>query len=241
MKKIYTIALLITGMAIGAYAGWDKIAKAAGHLSEREVKPQLRTIRTDYSVPAIATLADASVTAGTAGVIHSRTVNGLSGGVLTAAVPTIQGPYPAKLKVKLIDPSADSTLVCTAVTIYGRNQFGQSISETVALPNETEVKTTKVFEFVSSYSGTGCTGGTAAEDVIRVRVSNEVGLPFPITSENALLSVCVYDLSAVATLCYAQATFVTDLTAMSLDFDNGLVTLAVSDRMIFGIRPPAGL
>lgn len=241
MKKIYAIALLITGMTVGVIAARDQIATAAGHIGIGEVKPYLRTAFNRHSVPAIATLADASVTAGTAGVIHSRTVNGLSGGALTAVAPTIQGPYPAKLKIKLIDPTADSTLVCTAVTIYGRNQFGQYISETVAVPNETEVKTTKVFEFVTSYSGTGCTGGTAAEDVIRIRTSNEVGLPFPITSENALLSVCVYDLSAVATLCYAQATFVTDLVASSVDYDNGLVTLAVSDIMIFGVRAPTGL
>jgi hypothetical protein len=120
----------------------------------------------------------------------------------------------------------------------GRNQYGQAITETLVL-TETEAKTTKVFEFLSSYSG-ACTGGTQNAAVIRIRISNEVGLPYRITSENALMSVCIVDVADVATHCYAPATFVADLVASSIDFDNGLDTLAVSDLMTFRMRPPAG-
>jgi hypothetical protein len=237
MKKIYTYAAVLAGFAVGAVAFHTQIAEAAGHISEHNLAPQVRTEARTYSVPAVQDLSSSSVTAGVDGVIHVRHLTGTSLATVTSTA-FIQGPYPAKLKVQLIDGGAASTLACSSLTLVGRNQYGQAITETLVLA-ETEVKTTKVFEFLSSYSG-ACTGGTQNADNIRIRVSNEVGLPYRITSENALMSVCVYDLSAVSMICYAPATFVTDLVASSLDFDDGLVDLSISDLMMFRMRPPAG-
>lgn len=242
MKRFYTYTgILVAALALG-FVFRGEIAEAAGHISVHNVTGDLRTQRVMYVVPAIAALASTSVTAGTAGVIATPTVNAVTSIASTANTMTF--PYPAKLKLQLLDPTANSTLLCTAVVLVGRNQFGQSITETVALPDETEVKSVKVYESLLSYSASGCAAGNEAGDILRIRASNDIGLPFKVTSENAVLSLCHYDISVAAAtnvVCYAQATFVTDLVYSAINLDTGIASaLAPDDQVIIAVRPPAG-
>jgi len=240
-KKILPWPVALTIVLLAAMLGatfTPFFADAAGHIGWRNVSAELRTYTRDYPAPAVTALAASSLTAGTAGVIVVRPVTAVTS--LAPLANTMTLPYPAKLKYLMSDNvGANDALACTSVIVRGRNQFGRPISETVSV-NETESKGSLVFESIATTEATGCTAGTDAADDLRIRVSNEVGLPVPIVSEAAMLDVCVYDLSAVNVLCYAPATFVADLVADSIDFDNGLVTLAISDRMMFTVRAPAG-
>jgi hypothetical protein len=237
MKKYFIFGVLAT-LAAGIVLKGPQIVEAAGHISYSNLSAAERTRTLDVSCPAVASLAETAVTEGTAGVIDVLTVNGVT--VATSTAPLMRLPYAAKLKLKMVDSDNDNANVlrCSAIVLRGRNQFGTLITETVALPNETEVKTTKVYEQLFSYSASGCANGADAEDAIRIRVSNEVGLPARVSTEDAIISACIVD--GTVTLCHVAADFDTDLDVESIDFDGVGVTLAAGDRMTLRVRGPGG-
>lgn len=105
-------------------------------------------------------------------------------------------PYPAKLRVVLIDGGAASgALTCTSITLNGYDQFHIRQSETISTITETSQTGRIVFEQVTSYSSVGCAiaSGGDTSDILRVSTSLDIGLPRKIKTYSDIISVCVVD------------------------------------------------
>jgi hypothetical protein len=166
---------------------------------------------------------------------------------VTATTATEYGtpPYPCKLDVALIDISSNSSaLTCASARIIGKNQFGDTVTETVLLVTETPQETVNVYESVSSVSAATCANG-ADSDVLRLTCSNEIGLPYHLSAETQLLSVCLFDVSTTDTFCPTAAQFATDLGKDSIEFDGITMTpityptIAQGDYALIRVRAPA--
>lgn len=167
--------------------------------SSKHLSPDFRT--QEYFNAATITLAGASVTNGTDGVIFAATVNGDTTPAATSTVGVL--PYPARLDVRLVDGGSATTvaLTCTSVTLIGTTAGGNLVTETVTGIDESESLTSNSFEDVQSVSFVGCNsyGASAdASDVARIGVSDHVALDRPISSTADLISVCTRDIDASA-------------------------------------------
>ena len=100
---------------------------------------------------------------GADGLIYNRDMNGVT--AFTAGSTDTFGamPYPAKLFISIFD--AGNACGCTNGTIWGYNQFGQPIKETIsAIYTTAGYTTTNAFEVVTglTFPSGKCGGGGAA-------------------------------------------------------------------------------
>lgn len=204
MKRLLLAALLLLCPNI-------VFGQTGGGTGTKSVTTELRTAR--FIIPRIhfPTIGVPSTAVGSEGVIMRASLHsGLSHVTQTTSIAAL--PYPAKLDVAIIDQDANGgAMYCPSLTLYGYDQFGNAINERfsgTSSISEFPRETTNVFEQVTRVDATcnnGTAGGvtTSANDMLRISVSGEVGLPFRITGPNAVLSVCITDNSASgATVCY---------------------------------------
>lgn len=159
------------------------------------------------SVPGIPLRSTTEVTVGTNGVIARFSAQGAAGTLTPNFTTGISGiVYPSRLQVVMIDVTTNDTLACTSVTILGRDQFGNAVSETVSTVNETAQTTNRAFASVSRISGVACGGGTEAGDYLRISTSFSLALPVKIRSYRDIQSACFVDASASNdVICYSGA------------------------------------
>lgn len=190
-------------------------------IGPKNVDGQLRVAR--YVIPRVSIGAAADVTVDTEGVIVSQTI---WDGAAVIAAPSIVAPnvgtmpYPAKLRVDLVDGGAASgAITCTSVVIRGKDQFGRAINETVSTLTETEQITARVYEQVDYVTFAGCAiaSGGDTDDLIQVSASYWIGLPRKLRTAADIISMCFSDTSASAVnICYRGAGTVAS-TPVSLD------------------------
>ena len=201
-KTLLALALSITGAAVAQSPG-------GGGISSRDVAPELRTMQirihgkehrvvdeddkneAGNNILAAAQV-DASAVPGTNGIVGK--------GTAAATVDFTSGfyppPLPSKLKIFLMEGTGSANTVTCSLTIYGFNQFGQAISESlgtvseiVATEHSTSNKTTtKVYESVTRLTGT-CSN-TESTDRIVITGSHIIGLPMRISGVDAIKQIC---------------------------------------------------
>lgn len=211
MKKyIGLFILVILGGLLYASSG-EMTADAAGHIGTNEVMSYLRTKYVRYLLWAPDTGANTNdATVGRSGLLIHELI-GLGTGISASITSTIGGnPYPCKLLVYVKDQGNNSTLTCTGdIIICGQNQFGDPVNirgagsrangtcETITtdLVEGTAVKSQRVYEKVTSFAVSGCSGAgpSTSDDYVVVACSMDIGLPFPISSAEGVINVCGWD------------------------------------------------
>lgn len=202
MKKILSILTVIAGLLVSSQVFAQNnprkvIGPSGGGITSWNVATDLRT--RSYHLGAIMVPAAGDVTAGIDGVVGKGDLYSSNVGrvVITQTSSIAAFPYPAKLKLVLIDGGAASpALTCTSITLRGFDQFGNSISETVSSISETAKLSAKVYESLTSFTTAGCdiaTGSTNGDtsDDLQIAVSATIGLPFDIRSVDAIKAVCI--------------------------------------------------
>ena len=230
-----TTAFLLAGMLCAAVLisqGPEAVFAAV-----RGLQPSVRTQTVTY---AITVPSATEVTEGTNGVISAITIwDGAAATSPTDSTVAVM-PYPGKVGVKLIDGGAASgALTCTSVVITGKDQYGNSISDTISTITETSQNSAKVFSEISSVASSGCAIASSGDtsDILRVAIDQVVGLPFDIRTYDNVLSICVYDSSATDTICMAKSSMsaATDVTYDAVDI-SGIFTAAQADFVEIRVR-----
>ena len=132
--------------------------------------------------------------AGTGSAIDGGVTN-VDGGVY--AEPTATGtwalPYPAKVSVILVDTggATSAALTCASVTLYGYDQWGQSVYETVSSVTETAKYTTNVFSVITKYVTSRCANGADTGDILRFGQSAKLGLGVHVRQVADVVSYCL--------------------------------------------------
>lgn len=204
--------------------------------SAKHLSPDYRT--EEVNILGAITLASASVTVGTDGVIFATTVAGDPAPTATSTVGVL--PYPARLDVRLVDGGSATVpaLTCTSVTIVGTNAAGVLVTDVVSTITESESLTAEAFESVSSVAAAGCKayGSVDSSDVLRIGPSDHVALDKPIGSTSDLISVCTRDIDASAQNWTCSNTGCT-VRACSRTIDLGTCSgLTISDNNALRIR-----
>lgn len=186
MKKFisaFLVAILVPASALAA---------GFGHIGSANVNTELRTKL--YCLPKLDLGASTDVTVGLKQVVfRSASMSGVTS-FTTGTIGAL--PYPSKLRVRYWDGSADyGTMVCTSVSVLGKNQFGDQVTDTMSISESFTATasaniTTNVYESITSITGSGCTAGTGANDVIVASVHLDgVGLPLIVKGDAAVLAI----------------------------------------------------
>lgn len=168
-----------------------------------------------------------------------KEVVGAGSNLTISASSTIAAtPYPCKLAIYAKDGDNSGTLTCTGdIVLCGFNQFadpvnmrsGNQMCETLTADviEGTAIKTSRVYEKLTSFSAAGCSGNThVSQDVIVVACAPDIGLPFPIKGTGAVVSVCAYDASA------SNAEFCWTSGSISEDIDVDDSSVAIFENVI---------
>ncbi len=282
MKKFIAFGFgALTALALGVLWKGPQIVEAAGHIGFRNVLPYLRTQKVTYQVWVPDTGANSTdTTVGLNGIIAKEAW--AAGTVTLANTSTIEvPPYPCKLMIYPKDVSNNNVLACTGdMIICGYNQFGQPVGdravsggtgsgcETIStnFVEGTPVKSERVYERVTSFTVSSCTGGgSPTDDFLQIACAPDIGLPFPIENYQGVISVCLAenDSGAAENLqCFGgqSADGVADSEDVDLGddsitlYDNAVnttgigeddigsdFTLGDGDLVHIRVRPPAGL
>lgn len=189
-KKWMTAAALVALVAVplSAYA----------LISTKNLDTETRSAIGQVFLPDFAIPSASEVTVGTNGVLGSNTAQGAAGS-LDPSITTVRAiAYPTTICVLAVDTATNDTLACVSGIIVGRNQFGETIRETIGAVNETApgTCTNQAFARVTSVALTDCGGGTEAGDVVRVTTSSVLGLPVRIRRDDDVDAACIIDASA---------------------------------------------
>lgn len=205
-KTLLAVALSLAGTSFAQ-------SKSGGGISAKNVTPELRTIQItidgklhrvidedDINKNSVVPLTASSDGAAAAAALIPGTLGVVKVGVAATSVDFTTGfappPLPSKLKVYLVEDDDDSGLTCTGAVIYGFNQFGEpiteslgTISEVVSTEHSASNKTTSnVFEKVTRF--TAACANADAQDVIVITGSHIIGLPIHISGVDAVKQVC---------------------------------------------------
>ena len=235
-------------------AGCLSNADGAGHVGPSAVVQELRTWNLNipyYQADHGNNTND--ITAGRGGVVAVMTLASASDAAMTttsSATAFNSFPYPCKVHVTAKDTTNDATgLACTSVTIRGRNQFGEPVSETITGPTAraTATKSAKVYESLSSVTALNCLGNTSGSRLV-VNCSNDYGLPARVyrhTDAGApVISMCQKHSSDYYCYRAAQINYDFGVWAVRLDTVTGSPTfqsLSNGDETYLRVRWPAGL
>lgn len=259
------IALALTGSAFAQSSG-------GGGISTKDVMPELRTetVRIgpgvdlqDEGDTSVGVAANAGV--GEAGVVYKFTAASTFDATTGIAVPVI----PSRLYVFYIDGGAADTSVCS-INLFGFNQFGSPIKETVSMTASNELNgTTRVgaftnnaFEKVSRVQGTCSTAG--ATNTVIITSTFKIGLPMRVTGQDSVKNICLTDVDKHSNVnnnlfvCWAPSTSETsstfnksrvNVTYSTLDLETGFTdenttpgtaTITPARSAIFRVRAPNG-
>ncbi len=188
MKRILlpaVIALLsIPGVSLAQSAGIP--VKALGGT--------LRLHRQSLS-PIVISTATVAGTVGEDGIVLSRALTSLTGLTETSSLGRM--PFPAALRVVLLDGNTDDELRCARYLIQGYAIDGSDISEAVTTSggtaiSETAFYTTNVFAHVRRVSIGGCDSLGDSSDRILVTTSVRYGLDLPVRVDADVQAICAY-------------------------------------------------
>lgn len=128
------------------------------------------------------------------GAIASTTIQALTSFTITAG-SICQPLYPAVMRADFTDNvGTNDALECDFVTFRGVDQFGVQKVETVVVPDENPVYVgSTVFARVDQISGTGCTAGTDAADLIILYTSDRVGVRAKLRDYTKVEALCIRD------------------------------------------------
>lgn len=164
-------------------------------------------------------------------------------------------PWPCKLIAYVKDGNNSGTSACTgAWTVCGRDQFGgsnkapsnreQCETSNANLAEGTPVKTTLVYESISSFHISGCSGGSNSADTVQLACSLDVGLPMPIRNSTGVVSVCMTDASgSLEPYCWtgSQVSEDVDLIRDSIQiYDNGVNAAGVGNSDTLNLQAGDG-
>lgn len=212
-KTLLAVALSLTGAAVAQ-------SPAGGGVSSRNVHPELRTERIqigpgidiqDEGDTSVGVAAQAA--AGEAGVVYKFTAATTFDATTSIAVPVI----PSRLYVFYIDGGAADTSVCS-INLFGFNQFGSPIKETVSMTASNElngttrvgVYTNNAFEKVSRVQGTCSTAG--ATNTVIITSTFKIGLPMRVSGQDAVKNICLTEVDSHSSVnnnmmvCWAPST-----------------------------------
>lgn len=210
-KTLLAVALSFTGAAVAQ-------SPAGGGISARNVAPELRTERIqigpgiDIQDEGDSSMVTAQLGVGEAGVVYKFTAASTFDATTGIAVPVIA----SRLYVFYIDDGSD-TSVCT-INLFGFNQFGTAIKETVSMTASNEknsgarvgLYTNNAFEKVSRVQGTCGTAGT--DNTVVIMSTFKIGLPMRVSGQDAVKNICLTEVDSHSTVnnnmlvCYAPST-----------------------------------
>jgi hypothetical protein len=209
MKLSVTIAALAVSGSVFAQS------PGGGGISSKDVMPELRTQTFHYTSTQLRIVDEDDKDKNGNLFFRNTTENNLAGynGIVgriayAAAIDSSSGfkpgPIPSKLKVLIMDGNADDTLTCTNVVVYGFDQFGNAIKDnSITSLAETVTEnaasmTTKVFEKVTRVTAT-CANGDSS-DFLMLASSWKIGLPFKVSSAEAVKRICYSKVTTPMTL-----------------------------------------
>lgn len=224
---------------------------ASAKIGKRNLTSEYKKVETCFLY--VAPTSASNQAAGVSGVaVYATGLNGGSVNVGGSAAASTAGPasmpYAAKLAVDVVDVNSnDAADSCSTVTIYGTNQLGRNIAETLTTVNTTEQVTTAVFASVTQVVAT-CSGYTDATDALWIAVdADAIGVPADIIDYQDV-EICVEDADAL-TRCipedngtandlasmYDAATKVFDINASGAL--PGSATISAGDHVCMKARP----
>lgn len=241
MRKVAAAAAILFALAL-----LPSVARADGPIGYDQMRSYLRTptMVGTFWAPDLGANTNNQV-AGRAGVIMVGSMNALNHVTQTSSITAL--PYPCRVMAYVKDGNNSGVSTCTGTwTICGRDGFGgvnqasatnpsaiMCESITTDLVEGTPVKTARVYETITSFTISGCSGGSNAADLVQLACSPDIGLPMPITSTNAILSLCAIDASgSLEPYCWKASQISEDINTtyeyVAL-FDNVVNTAGVGD------------
>lgn len=194
-KTLLGLSLLISNIAFAQSPG-------GGGISVRDVMPELRTMHVNISGVSNRIIDESdgawgTFTVGTDGVMASIAYATAIDQTTTFGVPF----QPSKIVVGAYDNGSNSSITCSAFQVWGVNQFGDAVTETLSTNtnstfefNTTErakgILSAKVYAKITRIKATCTATGTTTGDKIVVLATRNIGLPYHITSESAVTVVC---------------------------------------------------
>lgn len=226
---------------------------------ELDVEMRAKTSCFRYNVPSTATpdaggnivngavgvISRAIVGGGDAAISQTFTITDTCGGDGGTCLHTMSAP--TRVGYILRDETAiggAGTLVCTNVSITGKDAIGMPRTECVSgctnavltAPSETEALTQAPFSKLSSVTFTGCTGAVTPLDDLLIYQTRYVGLEGLLRVDADVESACLSDSSGSnATTCASQTNI--DTAVVKVARDRAYIDILTSS--LFGVTPAA--